>query len=234
MPLKIQAKSKTEAEVYLYDIIGDFWGEGILAKNFVREINALKVDNIHLHINSPGGNVYDGSSMYNVLRQHKAHIITHIDGLAASAASFVAMAGDEINISDSAFIMIHNPWTMTSGDGEALRKAADDIDLLKDMYAKTYTSRTNGKTKYDSMIAYMREETWFDSKSAVAAGLADAITEPLKIAARFDLERYKYKNIPAQVREKAALPKEAARRARLASMNMAVMRNKPSPAFGRA
>lgn len=224
MALTIRAKSKTEAEIYIYDEIGDYWGEGVTAKQFVKELNAIKVDTIHLHINSPGGNVFDGSTIYNALRQHKAKIIVHIDGLAASAASLIAMAGDEINISGNAFVMIHCPWTIVLGNGNDLRRAADDLDLLTDMFAKTYTARAKGKTDYDAILTYMDDETWFNAETAVEVGLADVITEPLEMAAKFDLGRFKYKNIPAKAKEVSALPKEAAWRARIASMHMTVTR----------
>jgi hypothetical protein len=110
------------------------------------------------------------------------------------------------------------------GDSRELRRSADVLELLEDTFAKAYTARADGKISYDQARAYMNDETWFNAKSAVKAGLADAITEPLEMAAKFDLDRYKFKNIPAKVKEKAALPKEAAWRARLASMDMAVTR----------
>lgn len=233
MALTIRAKSKTEAEIYIYDVIGDYWGEGVTAKQFVKELNALKVDTIHLHINSPGGNVFDGSTIYNALRQHKAKIIVHIDGLAASASSLIAMAGNEIQISGNAFIMIHHPWTFAMGNANELRHTADDLDLLTEMFAKTYAARAKGKTDYDAMLAYMDEETWFNAETALEVGLADTITESLEMAAKFDLERFKYKNIPAKAKEVSALPKEAAWRARIASMHMAVTRFQQTAAANR-
>lgn len=234
MALKIQAKSNSEAEIYIYGDIGDHWdADGITAKKFVKELNALKVATAHLHINSPGGNVFDGSTIYNALRQHKARVVTHIDGLAASAASLVAMAGDEIWISGNAFIMIHNPWTFVAGDSKALRRTAEDLDLLVDMFARTYTSRARGKTDYEAMLAYMDNETWFSAEDAVSAGLADIITEPLEMAAKFDLDRFKYKNIPAKARDRASIPKATALRARIASMTMDVLRMQQTAAANR-
>lgn len=230
MPLKILAKNPREAEVYVYDEIGEYWGEGISAKDFVREINALKVDVIHLHINSPGGNVFDGSTMYNALRQHKGRVVVHVDGLAASAASLLAMSGDEIQISGNAFFMIHNPWTIAAGDAAAFRKAAGELDLLSEVYAKTYAGRTGRKSSYEEIVRLMDSETWMNADMALSLGFADSITEPLDIAAKFDFSRYKYKNVPEATKEQSVLPPELARRARLASMDMTVTRIQTAPA----
>src|SRR5699024_9441941 len=103
------------ATIYVYDVIGGFFG-GVDAEDFAREVAALDVDTIHLRINSPGGDVFDARAMQTALRGHRAHVIAHIDGLAASAASGIAMAADEIEIAEGGFLMIHNAWTLAMGN----------------------------------------------------------------------------------------------------------------------
>jgi ATP-dependent Clp protease protease subunit len=168
---KIEAKGD-ETNVYLYDEIS--W-LGIQTDVFVRDLNEIKSKTIHLHINSPGGSVFDGVTIYNAIRQHKAKFITHIDGLAASIASIIAIAGDEVRISKNAFFMIHEPYSMVIGGAEELRKEADLIDKVAGTIVSTYATKT-GKTE-DEIREWMRAETWFTGDEAVENGFADAIDE---------------------------------------------------------
>ena len=118
-PLKILNKSATEAEIVIYSQIGtDFWGEGVSAKSFSEEMKKLSdtVSTINVRINSPGGDVFDGITIYNRLKQHKAKKIVHIDGLAASIASIIALAGDEVHMGEGALYMVHLPWTWAVGN----------------------------------------------------------------------------------------------------------------------
>jgi ATP-dependent protease ClpP protease subunit len=206
MPLKILAKDKAEAEVYVYDYIGEYWGEGISAKAFVDEINKLDVATIHLHINSGGGDVFEGAAMYNALLRHKATVVTHIDSLAASAASILAMAGNTIEISGNAFLMIHNPWSIAVGDAADMRHEAELLDTMEATYAKTYAIRSNGKTSSEKFREMMIAETWLNAEQAVETGLADTVTEPLQMAAKLDLSRFGYKNTPKNLLVNKAQP----------------------------
>ena len=115
-------------EVWIYDEIDWLWG--VTAKSFADEVNALDVDELTVRINSPGGDVYEALAILNTLRAHKARITTVIDGLAASAASFVAMAGDEVVIRPNAEVMIHDPWAITIGSADDMRSMAKDLDRI--------------------------------------------------------------------------------------------------------
>lgn len=136
-----------EATVYLYDAIVATeeeaeWYGGVSAQSFVKQLAGLEADTIHLRINSPGGSVFAGRAMETALRQHSAKVIVYVDGLAASAASFVAMAGDEIEMAQGAFFMIHKAWSMAWGNSDELRKEADLLDKVDGSLAKTYHDRT--------------------------------------------------------------------------------------------
>ncbi|MDR1658885.1 MAG: Clp protease ClpP [Desulfovibrio sp.] len=222
MSLKIFSKGKSEADVYIYDVIGDHWGTGVLAKDFVKEVSNLKVDTLNVHINSPGGNAFDGIAIYNTLIQYKGNVVVFIEGLAASAASLVAMAGNEINMAENAFIMIHEVWSFVCGNANDLRKEADRLDMLSEKYAEVYTKRSNGKKSASEFFDMMKEETWMDAVEATNAGIVDNITDSIKAAAKFDLSRYNYKNIPNPVKEQFSMPLPVALRARLAAMDMAI------------
>jgi HK97 family phage major capsid protein/ATP-dependent Clp endopeptidase proteolytic subunit ClpP len=195
----IKAKAdSTSADIYIYDQIGAGWfDEGVTAKNFVQELNALKVKNINLHINSPGGSVFDGLAIYNALRAHKATVNTFIEGLAASIASVVALAGDTCGMAKNALFMIHNPTGMVMGGSEDMRKTADILDKLKESICQAYVDKT-GMTPEECMAA-MDMETWYNADEAMKCGFVDAITEAMDVAAlaKFDLSGFR--NIPQNI-----------------------------------
>src|SRR5574340_334392 len=119
-----EIKNKAEkAEVWIYEMIGkDFWtGEGLTAKDFQKELSEIKASQIDLHINSPGGDVFDGVTIHNLLKQHPAKVTTYIDGLAASIASVIALAGDKVIMAENALYMMHNPTGMGMGTAEEMR-----------------------------------------------------------------------------------------------------------------
>ena len=203
----IQAQGEKEAEIWIYDDIGlDFWtGEGLTAKQFQKDIAALgEVEKITVHINSPGGNVFDGVAIYNVLKQHKARIVVTIDGLAASIASVIAMAGDEINIAENAMMMIHEGWAIAMGPASELRAVADTLEKVNDSIVIAYM--THATVDEDTIVGLMAAETWMSAEDAIGFGLADQLTESLKIAAHFDLAKFKFKNIPQGISNDNAAP----------------------------
>lgn len=165
-----QGGAGSEATIYLYDEIG-CWGVG--AADFVQQLNALDVETIHLHVNSPGGDVFDGVAMYNALLEHPATIITHVDGLAASIASVIALAGDEVVMAENAFFMIHNAWTIAMGNADDFRALAGVLDKIDGMVTATYVK--NATADAAQVKAWMAEETWFDAQEAVDAGFATEI-----------------------------------------------------------
>ena len=223
MALKIEAKAKERADIWIYGDIGESWsGDSVTAKSLSDELKKLAgVKEITLRINSPGGNVFDGLAMYNSLKKFPAHIVTEIDGMALSIASIVALAGDEVRMAGNAVYMIHNPWTMTAGDATEMRKVADQLDLVRDSLAGTYAAKTKELASLEQISDWMDQETWFNSEEALNAGFIDQITDPVEIAAKYDLSRYHYRNMPV-VAEKIAMPQDKAMRAMVARMTMRV------------
>lgn len=199
----IDAKKK-RGEMIMYGTIGmDWYGDGITAKSFERELKALgDVEAIDLRINSEGGAVHDARTIYTLLSQHKARVDIHIDGLAASAASFIAMAGDSITIAESGFMMIHNARMFAGGTAEDFEAAAQFLRTVNRTIADTYVART-GKS-VDKVKKWMDAETWFTGQEALDEGFATAIVKN-KTAddakARISIDPvFNYANTPPQFR----------------------------------
>ena len=181
MAWTVNAKSDTEAEVLLYDDIAQYWGKS--AKDFVSDIRELgNVVSITVRINSRGGSVWEAQTMHNYLRTHKAHKTVRIDGIAASAASIVAMAGDKIIMPSNALMMIHNPWTVALGESSELLKAVEVLDRIRDSMAAVYAARTG--LKFEEIKAIMDDETWMNAEEALSMGFCDEVDEAIEIAAR--------------------------------------------------
>lgn len=181
----IKAAGRGTAEVLLYDEIG-MWG--ITAQQFARDLKALgDLSKINLHIHSPGGDVFEGTAIYNLLRTHPATVDVYIDGLAASMGSVIAMAGDTIYMPENAMMMVHKPWGIQGGDADDMRRYADLLDKVEDTLVIAYANKT-GKSP-DDIKALLKEETWMNGREAVAAGFADQLTEPLQAAAHLSSKR---------------------------------------------
>jgi len=189
-----------EAEIWLYEEIGSGWFGGVSAKQFAEDLKALgKVERISVHLNSPGGDVFDGLAIYNSLKQHRARVIMHIDGLAASIASLIAMAGDEIYMAENAFLMVHNAWGICVGNALDMRDMIEVLGKIDGSLVGTYARRTG---RDEQLIAdLMAAETWMNSQEALEHGFVDRVTEELKLAAHFDLSKFKYKKDPFAARE---------------------------------
>jgi ATP-dependent Clp protease protease subunit len=187
---RAQAKG---AEIVIYDEIGAF---GIPAKAFLDELKALgPVADLTLRINSPGGSVFDGVAIYNALRRHEARITVWIDGIVASIASMIAMAGDEIVMPENAMLMIHDPSGLVMGTAADMRAMAEALDKMKTGMVAAYRDKSGCD---DAEIeALMAAETWLSAQEAVAIGLADRVEQPVRMAAHFDLSRFR--NIPPQL-----------------------------------
>ena len=181
---EMRAGAQQAAEIAIYDDIGAY---GVSARDFIAELRTLSAPVIHLSINSPGGSVFDALAMYNALRQHSADILVDVLGVAASAASLVAMADDKIVMPENSFMMIHNPWSATAGNAEELRGMADTLDKITASLVAIYAGRT-GKPE-DEIKALLDAETWLSAEEAVAKGFADELRPAMPIAARFELER---------------------------------------------
>lgn len=178
--VRVNADPKArEAELMIYGDIGGGWfDEGITAKGITDQIDALDVDTLNVRINSGGGLVFEGIAIYNAIVRHPANVVIHIDGIAASIASVIAMAGDEIRIAEGAHIMIHKPWSFAMGDAEAMRKEADILDKLEAGIVDIYAARTSSKRS--DLETWVGAETWFLGQEAVDAGFADEMVPAKK------------------------------------------------------
>jgi ATP-dependent Clp endopeptidase proteolytic subunit ClpP len=179
-----EIKDKAEkAEIWIYEMIGkDFWtGDGITAKEFQKDLSELKAGQIDLHINSPGGEVFDGITIYNLLKQHPAKITTYIDGIAASIASVIALAGDKVYMAANALYMMHNPFGLVMGNSGDMRKMADVLDKVRGTMTTTYVTKS-GKAEQD-VNALLDAETWMTADEALGAGFVDEITDKMDMAA---------------------------------------------------
>lgn len=187
------SKGKT-GEIFISGDIGEtLFGEGVTAKQFHDELKSLgDIDLLNLSLFSPGGNVFEGIAIYNMIDRHPARVVVNIEGLAASIAAVIAMSGDEIRIPANAMMMIHNPMGGAFGYATELRKVADDLDKVEKVITDTYIRRTG---QPESVISdLMDEETWLTADDAVSYGLADIITDEVKMAAHVDLSRFR--NVP--------------------------------------
>lgn len=181
-PYTIRNARAAEAEVRIYDDIAWY---AINAEDFAQELATITAPVINLRINSPGGSVFDGLAIYNTLKAHPAKVVSHIDGLAASIASIIALAGDEVRIGQGAFVMIHNPWSLAIGDAAAMRQEAELLDKVAGSLAGIYASRTGQSV--EDVHALMDAETWWNAEEAVAAGYATSLVEaPADAQAKLD------------------------------------------------
>jgi ATP-dependent Clp protease, protease subunit len=175
------------AEVSIYDEIGAY---GVSAKGFLAELGGLPDDGpLTLRLNSPGGSVFDAVAIYNALKRHAGPVTVWIDGVAASAASYVAMAGDEVVMPENAFLMIHDPSGFAMGTADDMRAMAEALDKIKGSLVAGYVAKSGGAEV--DIAALMGRETWLDAAEAVELGFADRLAEPVRIAARFDVGRFR-------------------------------------------
>lgn len=216
--LVIRLKAKAAAEILIYEDIGASWFGGITAKDFAEQLKALgPIETIDVRINSYGGDVFDGLAIYNQLVTHKAKVTTHIDGVAASIASVIAMAGNEISVAEAGHIMIHDAWGVALGNARELRAFADRLDAVTASLGDVYAART-GRTQ-DQIRDWMAAETWFTSSEAVKHGFATSVVENMRAAAKYDPARHRFRNAPWQLSGRpdfeAARTRVAEQRARM-------------------
>lgn len=190
----VEGDTAGQVKLYLYDPIdswGGFWG--VSAREFIEALASLPdtTTEIRLHINSPGGEVYEAIAINNALKNHPARVVAVVDGLAASAASFIASAADETVMGQNTELMIHDAWGIAVGPAEDMRYMADRLDSLSNNIAGMYQRKAGGTV--EDWRAVMVEEKWYSAEEAVAAGLADRVEgdQPDDVAqarAAFDLE----------------------------------------------
>jgi ATP-dependent protease ClpP protease subunit len=190
----------------IYDAIGAW---GISANQFVRDLNGLGADRITVRINTPGGEVYDATAIYNALSHHDAEIIVQIEGVAASAGSFIAMSGDEVRMADNAYLMIHEARVGVFGEAKDLRQNAELLEKMNDNISAMYDNKAGkGKKHWRNL---MSEETWFTASEAKEAGLVDSIYSPERKEARAFITKAPfnfadYKKMPDAARELLGIP----------------------------
>lgn len=189
---QINAKGDKSAEITIYGDIGESWyGEGITAKQFVKDLAALNVDTLTVRINSYGGAVADGLAIYNAIKRHKASTTIAIDGVAVSIASLIAMAGDKVEMADNALMMIHAPWGGAMGNSKDMRDMADVLDKFASAMSSSYADKT-GKT-IEAVMSWLSDgaDHWFTAAEAAAENLVDTVTAAMPVSAHFDLSRFK-------------------------------------------
>lgn len=191
-PIRAEA-SGDEATIYLHGVIGGFWGD-IDATEFAKALTAITASTIHLRINSPGGDVMDARAMMTALRQSKAKVIAHVDGMAASAATGICMACDEVEITQGAFFMIHNAWTVSIGNKSDMRTTANLLDKIDAGLTGDYVARTGQDAK--QVAQWMDAETWFTADEAVQNGFADRVVEVAGKGAANNWDLSAYANAP--------------------------------------
>jgi ATP-dependent Clp protease protease subunit len=187
----VRAEGSADATLYIYDVIDSYWG--ISAKDVAQAIAGLDGSvTLHLRINSPGGDVFEARAIAAAIAQHPGKTVAHIDGLAASAATTIASAANEVEIVDGGFYMIHNAWTFAMGNKHDLRETAGLLDKVDTAIVGDYAKRTGATA--EQLVAWMDAETWFDAKEAVDNKFADRIAEPAKAsnntARQFNLAVY--------------------------------------------
>jgi ATP-dependent protease ClpP protease subunit len=171
----VNLADEDRAEIWLYDEIGYF---GTTAADFVRNLSELEANKIDLHINSRGGDIFDGIAIYNALRTHDAWVNVQVDALAASIASVIAQAGDRRTMITGSQMMIHEAWGIAMGNAADMRTYAELLEKQSGTIAGIYAERSGGSGKKAHYLSLMKEETWLTPQEAVAEGLADEVVKP--------------------------------------------------------
>ena len=192
-------------ELTLYGEISNetWWGDEVTPKEFKADLDKLgEIDTLNIYINSPGGDVFAGQTIYSILKRHKAHKNVYIDGLAASIASVIAMAGNRIFMPKNSMMMIHNPWTVGMGNAGDFRKLAEDLDKIRESLIASYENQSI-LTK-DEIIEIMDNETWLTANECEEYGFCHVVEEEKQIAASIDVEILeRYRNTPKGLMEES-------------------------------
>lgn len=197
----VEAADKKPALLSIYEDIG-FWG--VQASDFIAALGAVKGDTLEVEINSPGGDAFAATAMYNALRASGKTIVTKVMGVAASAASLVFMAGDKRVMPKNTHLMVHNPWTIAAGNAEAMRDTADMLEKVGTSLRATYAARS-GMSDED-VTALLAKDTWLTADESLEKGLATEVVEEVKATAKFDMDRAE---LPEHVRAVFAKAKPA-------------------------
>ena len=199
---RVENKADKEATVYIYDEIGWF---GVMAESFIKDLAAVKAETTHIRLNSPGGSVFDGTAIANAIKNHKSKTIIHIDGLAASIASIIALSGDEVHMAENAFFMFHEAWSIAIGNAGNMRDEADLLDKIDGVLAKAYAKKTDKKV--DDIKDLMKAETWLTAEEALEMGMIDNIEEDKEEKAKLEIfDLSVFANVPEQLKGEKQIP----------------------------
>ncbi|HDR7791086.1 Clp protease [Bacillus cereus] len=168
-----------ETDLFLYGSIGSGWFADITADDVKYKLDNISTGTINIHINSPGGDVFESIAIHNLLKNHKAKVNVYIDGLAASGGSVIAMAADKIIMPKNTMMMIHKAWTYAAGNSEDLRKVANQLEKIDTAVTESYTTRFVGeKSELETLLA---EETWLTAEECKTFGFCDEISDEIEI-----------------------------------------------------
>lgn len=201
--MKMSSDGKS-GDIFIYGEITKYaweeYGEKS-AKIFQEELSELgDVETINLYVNSPGGSVFEGIAIHNMLKRHSARVIAHVDALAASIASVIIMAADEIRMPSNSMLMIHYPWTFAIGNAVELRKQADDLDRIGESAVASYLAKAGDKLTEEKLREMLDAETWLLAEEAYQYGLCDVVEVDNEMAASISEDLFaKYKNVPKQL-----------------------------------
>lgn len=195
-----QSANQDEADIYIFGEITSFkWDESdTTASSFQKDLKELgDVKKINLHVNSPGGSVFEGIAIGNMLKQHKAYVTAYVDALAASIASVIVVSCDKVIMPENSMMMIHNPWSFATGNANELRKQADDLDRIAESSVVTYLAKAGEKLTEEKIKQIMDEETWLSAKEAFDYGLCDIVESSNQIAASISEKLFSnYQRVP--------------------------------------
>lgn len=199
-----KAKDDKTGELTLYGEIASstWWGDETTPKQFKEDLDALgDIETLNVYVNSPGGDVFAGQTIYSILKRCDAQVNVYVDGLAASIASLITMAGDTVIMSENAMMMVHNPWTIVAGEASELRKMADTLDKVRDSMVVAYESRS--ALTAEEIVELLDAETWLSAAECEEYGFCDEIEDAKEVAACID-ERYfeRYRNAPKELLKK--------------------------------
>ncbi len=202
---EVKAAANDVGELYIYgDIVSHKWDDtDVTVKDFAEDLKALgDLKTLNIYLNSLGGSVFQGQAIYSILKRHSAHKNVYIDGIAASIASVIAMAGDTISMPKNAMVMIHNPWTFVMGNSADLRKEADALDKIRESMIVAYMDKIQDKTSEEQLAELLDAETWLSAQDCFDRGFCDEILDVKEIAAScLDSEMLSnYKNTPDSIK----------------------------------
>lgn len=235
---KAQAQDPRVGELFIYGTISTYkWDESdVTAASFQADLKALgDIHTLNLYINSPGGSVFQGQAIYSIIARARDRdgvtVHTHVDGMAASIASVLALAGTKVHMPRNALMMIHDPWNIVAGNAAELRKAADDLDKIRLSMVEVYLAKAGDKLTPEKLDELMHAETWLTAQECYDYGFCDVLTDAKEVAACADPEiMARYRNVPAAILAPSAptVPQltDADRQARLAAVREAHARTK--------